>query len=135
MGLPPRSLAAEANDCFMVRPPDTGPTEYKGAARVFARNGGLPSVRSTSPPFCDGVILRASVHCRRQAEPNLIERCAVLAAVKPASRRLGRWPAASLDRRSAQRTPMMQAGAKKRLFNRTKKLQQAKKELVPPKIS
>jgi hypothetical protein len=30
---------------------------------------------------------------------------------------------------------MMQAGAKKQLSNRTKKLQQAKKELVPPKIS
>ena len=26
--------------------PGMGPTEYKGAARVFARNGGLPSVRT-----------------------------------------------------------------------------------------
>ncbi len=36
MGPPPRGLAAEANDCFMVRPPP-GPTEYKVAARSFAR--------------------------------------------------------------------------------------------------
>ena len=34
MGPPPRSLAAEANDCFMVRP-RTGPTEYKVAARCL----------------------------------------------------------------------------------------------------
>jgi hypothetical protein len=44
MGPPPQSLAAEANDCFMVRP-DRGLTEYKDAARVFACNGGFPSVR------------------------------------------------------------------------------------------
>ena len=42
MGPLPRSHAAEANDCFMVRP---RANEYKGAARSFARNGGLPSVR------------------------------------------------------------------------------------------
>jgi hypothetical protein len=68
-------------------------------------------------------------------EPNRIERCAVLAAVKPASRPLRRWPAARLDRRSARRTPKMQTGAKKRLSNRTKKLKQPKKELVPTKIA
>jgi hypothetical protein len=44
MGPSPRSLAAEANDCFMVRLP-CGPTEYKVAARFFARYGGLPSGR------------------------------------------------------------------------------------------
>ena len=44
---PPRSLALEANGCFMVWvQPD--PTEYKVAARGFARHGGLPSVRSCS---------------------------------------------------------------------------------------
>jgi hypothetical protein len=41
----PRSLAAEANGCFMVRTPN-GPTDYKVAAQCFARHGGLPSVRS-----------------------------------------------------------------------------------------
>ena len=41
MGPPPRGLAAEANDCFMVRPPP-GPTEYKVAARSFARMAGSP---------------------------------------------------------------------------------------------
>ena len=45
MGPLPRSHAAEANDCFMVRP-QHGPTGYKGAAQIFAHNGGLPSVRA-----------------------------------------------------------------------------------------
>ena len=45
MGPPPRSLAAEADNCFMVRPRQ-GPTEYKGATRRSRANGGLPSVRS-----------------------------------------------------------------------------------------
>jgi hypothetical protein len=58
MGPPPRSLAAEAHDCFMVRS-HLGPTEYKFAARASAPHGGLPSVRllstggiatNTSPP-------------------------------------------------------------------------------------
>ena len=44
MGPPPRSLAAEAHVCFMVRP-HTGPTEYKFVARASAPQGGLPSVR------------------------------------------------------------------------------------------
>ena len=35
--------------------------------------------------------------------PNLAQVCAVLTAVKAASRRLRRWPAASLDRRCARR--------------------------------
>jgi hypothetical protein len=58
----------------------------------------------------------------QDSSPNLIERCAVLAAVKTASRRLRRWPAASLDRRSARLTVILQAGAEKRPINRTKKL-------------
>src|SRR5271165_3309243 len=58
---------------------------------------------------------------RQDGQPGLIEHCAVLAAVKTASRRLRRWPAASLDRRSARRIWRMQAEAKKRLSNRTKK--------------
>ncbi len=44
MGPPPRSLAAEAKGCFMVRLL-RGVTEYKVAARVCARDGRLPSVR------------------------------------------------------------------------------------------
>jgi len=54
--------------------------------------------------------------------PDLIERCAVLAAVKAASRRLRRWPSASLDRSSARRSVTLQAGAEKRRFHRTEKL-------------
>ena len=54
--------------------------------------------------------------------PDLIKRRAVLAAVQTASRRLRRWPLASLDRRSARRGEIMQAGAEKQHFNRTEKL-------------
>ena len=46
MGPLPRSLAAEANDCFMVGVP-ADPTEYKYAAQGIAPNGRLPSVRIT----------------------------------------------------------------------------------------
>jgi len=42
MGPPPRSLAAEANDCFMVRV-SCRPTEYKVAAQCDAPKGRLPS--------------------------------------------------------------------------------------------
>ena len=41
MGPPPRSLAAEANDCFMVWP-RRGLTESQGAARSFARQWQAP---------------------------------------------------------------------------------------------
>ncbi len=44
MGPLPRSLAAEANECFTVRV-HKNPTEYKYAAQDMARNGRLPSVR------------------------------------------------------------------------------------------
>ncbi len=37
---------------------DRGPTEYKGAARSFARNGGLPSVRCSPARFRHGRIGR-----------------------------------------------------------------------------
>jgi hypothetical protein len=49
MGPLPRSLAAEANNCFMVRLSHAEPTEYKCAARSFAPYGRLPSVRLQSP--------------------------------------------------------------------------------------
>jgi len=45
MGPPPRSLAAEANDCFMVQTLQMGSTEYKVVAWFLAPYGGLPSVR------------------------------------------------------------------------------------------
>jgi len=44
MGPLPRSLAAEANECFMVGV-RADPTEYKYAAQDMARYGRLPSVR------------------------------------------------------------------------------------------
>ena len=41
-GPPPRSFAADAHDCIMVRI-RTGSTEYKGVARCSAPDGELPS--------------------------------------------------------------------------------------------
>jgi hypothetical protein len=66
-------------------------------------------------------------------QPNLIKRCAVLAAVNTAARRFRRWPLASVDTRSARRTRRIQAGAKKRLSNRTKKLEKDKIGMTPTK--
>src|SRR5450755_2758221 len=43
MGPPPRSFAADAHDCIMVRV--LGPTEYKVVARSIAPASGLPSDR------------------------------------------------------------------------------------------
>jgi hypothetical protein len=43
MGPPPRSFAADAHGCIMVRV--LGPTEYKVVARLIARASGLPSDR------------------------------------------------------------------------------------------
>ena len=59
---------------------------------------------------------------RQDSSPDLIERCAMLATVKTAARRLWRWPAASLDRRSARRSVILQAGTEKRRSSRTEKL-------------
>src|SRR5207244_2463555 len=42
MGLPSRSFAADAHHCIMVQV-RTGPTEYKGVARMSAPDGELPS--------------------------------------------------------------------------------------------
>jgi hypothetical protein len=49
MGPPPRSLAAEANDCFMVRS-QCGGNRIQGRGASFRAHGGLPSVRSLSSP-------------------------------------------------------------------------------------
>ena len=48
MGPPPRSLAAEANDCFMVRLP-RGATEYKVAARSSRAMAGSPRIVGEQP--------------------------------------------------------------------------------------
>src|ERR1017187_176129 len=42
MGLPPRSLTAEANSCFMVRVPH-GPNRIQGCGASIAPACGLPS--------------------------------------------------------------------------------------------
>jgi hypothetical protein len=62
MGLLLRSLAPEANNCFMVELCEE-PTEYKVAARRFAPHGGLPSVQrqeeyGSASPDADGYALR-----------------------------------------------------------------------------
>ena len=48
MGPPPRSPAAEANDCFMVRLP-RGATEYKVAARSSRARAGSPRIVGEQP--------------------------------------------------------------------------------------
>ena len=50
MGPPPRSLAAEANDCFMVRLPH-GATEYKVAARSSRAIAGSPRIIGEQPNY------------------------------------------------------------------------------------
>ena len=55
MGPPPRSFAAEAHDCIMVRVP--GPTEYKVVARlIYAPESGLPSDRHPDRIKCAAVL-------------------------------------------------------------------------------
>ena len=50
MGPPPRSPAAEANDCFMVRLPRGG-HRIQGCGAIFARYGGLPSDLGEQPGY------------------------------------------------------------------------------------
>ena len=50
MGPPPRSLAPEANDCFMVRLPH-GATEYKVAARSSRARAGSPRIVGEQPGY------------------------------------------------------------------------------------
>jgi hypothetical protein len=66
LGPPPRSLAAEANGCFMVGS-DADPTEYKVAARSTRPNGGLPSVRTPHQQYENPVHIRGD----RQGEISL----------------------------------------------------------------
>jgi hypothetical protein len=55
MGPPPRSFAADAHDCIMVRV--LGPTEYKVVARLIrATESGLPSDRHPDRIECAGVL-------------------------------------------------------------------------------
>jgi len=49
VGPPPRSPAADAHGCIMVRP-GRGPTGYKVVARWSAPWSGLPSDRHPRPP-------------------------------------------------------------------------------------
>src|SRR3954451_24708250 len=89
---PPRSLALEADDCFMVRV-QADPTEYKVAARVLRPIAG-------SPRF---VVDR----CRKPIP--------AWARLAPCSRpstplRALRWPSASVDRRCARRLLVLRPG-------------------------
>ncbi len=138
MGPPPRSLAAEANDCFMVwsqhganRIQGCGASfraQWQAPLGSFAANGGVVDLMSRLPTSRRPIMSQLN-----DGEPQLIKCCAVLAAVNTASRRLRRWPLASVDSRSARRTRRMQAGTKKRLSNRTKKLEEDKMEMMPTK--
>src|SRR6266568_6891387 len=101
-GPPPRSFAADAHDCIMVRV--LGPTGYKVVARLIAPERGLPSDR----------------------HPDRTKRAVVLEAVKVwpgnggARRKVG--ATANLDSFCARQRSEVRAGTKRRLSDRTKKL-------------
>src|SRR5260221_3963757 len=60
MGPPPRSFAADAHECIMVRVP--GPTEYKVVARLIcAPESGLPSDRHPDRIECAAVLRAVKV--------------------------------------------------------------------------
>src|SRR5260370_11198996 len=60
MGPPPRSFAADAHECIMVRVP--GPTEYKVVARLIcAPESGLPSDRHPDRIECAAVLRAVTV--------------------------------------------------------------------------
>ena len=87
MGPPPRSFAADAHDCIMVRV--LGPTEYKVVARLIrAPARGLPSDR----------------------HPDRIERAAVLGAVKV-------WPGKRRAPGKAGATANLDSSCARRLCN------------------
>src|SRR5258707_1179440 len=87
MGPPPRSFAADAHECIMVRVP--GPTEYKVVARLIcAPESGLPSDR----------------------HPDRIECAAVLRAVKV-------WPGKGKARGKVGATANLDSSCARRLCN------------------
>src|SRR5882762_2555911 len=108
MGPPPRSFAADAHDCIMVRV--LGPTGYKVVARLIAPERGLPSDR----------------------HPDRTKRAVVLEAVKvwpwqrrSLSERVG--ATANLDSFCArQRQARCRSGRRNGLSDRTKKLTKEK---------
>ena len=110
MGPPPRSFAADAHDCIMVRV--FGPAEYKVVARLIrAPERGLPSDR----------------------HPDRIERAAVLGAVKvglaSAERveRLVRRPTLTAPARAGFAIPRV--GTKKQAFRSNKETDQESKKV------
>src|SRR6266852_1197309 len=115
MGPPPRSFAADAHDCIMVRV--LGPTGYKVVARLIAPERGLPSDR----------------------HPDRTKRAVVLEAVKVwpgkggACHEVG--ATANLDRSCARR-PGAAAGRDEEtgFSDRTKKLMKDKRCAGVPKL-
>src|SRR5712664_3205795 len=108
MGPPPRSFAADAHDCIMVRV--LGPTGYKVVARLIAPERGLPSDR----------------------HPDRTKRAVVLEAVKVwpgnggARRKVGAM--ANLDSFCArQRQARCRSGRRNGFSDRTKKLTKEKR--------
>src|ERR1700674_1316972 len=108
MGPPPRSFAADAHDCIMVRV--LGPTGYKVVARLIAPERGLPSDR----------------------HPDRTKRAVVLEAVKvwpgnggACRKGLVRRPTLTVSVRAS--ASEVRAGTKRRLSDRTKKLTKEKR--------
>src|SRR5215213_2859821 len=97
VGPPPRSLAADAHGCIMVRP-HRGPTGYKVVARRLAPPGRLPSDRR----------LRSSIGCTLPSwevprslaldRQSPIQARAIAFGLGPAAKRLLLDPASRLSR-------------------------------------
>src|SRR5229473_179398 len=73
MGPPPRSFAADAHDCIMVRV--LGPTGYKVVARLIAPERGLPSDRHPDRTNLDSFCARQrQARCRSGRRNGLSDR-------------------------------------------------------------
>src|SRR3981189_1141210 len=108
MGPPPRSFAADAHDCIMVRV--LGPTGYKVVARLIAPERGLPSDRHPDRTK------RAGVPEAVQVWPGKLGACRKVGA------------AANLDSFCArQRQARCRSGRRNGLSDRTKKLTKEKR--------
>ena len=105
MGPPPRSFAADAHDCIMVRIQMDLPNTSLRRETSRAMAG--------SPRFVLDRLLRQQRGLAARhgvGAPDLAEVGAVLAPVNIAARRLRRWPSANVDRRCARRSLVFRPG-------------------------
>src|SRR5262245_4804041 len=123
MGPPPRSFAADAHYCIMVRV--SGPPNTRTRHEHFVRDTRAPLLSSS----------RHGQVCRRARRVGRDEETAARFGAVQGQAFGGRQDAASLDRSSARRPVDVWVGTKKRLPGRTKKLSDEKVDrtlVMPP---